>query len=37
MKSLFCKRAEVTAKRLSNQISVERARLIQLMNYNYGS
>ena len=37
MRSLFRLRAEVTAKRLNNQIAVERARLIQLMNYNYGS
>lgn len=37
MKTLFCKRAEITAKRLSNQIAVERARLIQLMNYKIGS
>ena len=37
MKTLFCKRAEVTATRLNNQIAVERARLIQLMNYKIGS
>lgn len=37
MDTLFKVRAEVAAKRLSNQIAVERARLIQLMNYKIGS
>lgn len=37
MKPLFQARAEVEAKRLNNKIASVRVRLIQLMNYNYGS